>query len=732
MDVSPRPLRGKGKDRERERGRHEQQRRINEEYDLWQQDEYDDEDAAELAELVELERRRNMERERDRNRDRGVFVIPQPAPPHVQEAKREAAVAAARQAASVSQPNPTPDYAFSRAPLKVRNGQMSLGRSPLGPVEMDNIEEKRRNLEFQRQYEEQQRAMKQREEEIMRKRNELRRKEDEERMLRRQNEAEEAARAARSDMQPTNGAANRASALSVQGSVASVASVQSSFSATPSSPSLHRSASTSASTVATTPFYQTPGSSLTTVMYTNSRNPVPMPTPPTLLGSSSTPAKTEAQPSTSTRPPSFIEGGPTMLPMENPVKYEGDSTDSESIYSSQPISRRYEKFRAVSNERADLLRTPTRKMRSPSPITTTSPPPPDSARTINYPRLMSTHQQRQGYYPSHNSMFAPFEIPVIQPPGAGGSGDQRQLHSHAAIPLSRGFYSSAPDVLHSQQPSTRAGTSSATTSNYPQRLSVQQPPSSSSSSMQIGSSPQLHATLSYPSLHQSVIPIPLPTPPVTSSSRNGRPAQSLLPPVRSQPQLPPHIPPPPKIMRGGVGGLPILKTVNMPRECLPRFLAIAKVNTTMNRETCGLLLGKDKGSKYVVTTLLIPKQHSTSDTCTMDGEELVLQFTEERSLITLGWIHTHPSQSCFMSSVDLHTHSGFQRMLPESFAVVCAPKSKPNFGIFRLTDPPGLKIILECKEKDAFHPHPDKPIYTDADKGHVQMKDGPLEIVDLR
>ena len=58
----------------------------------------------------------------------------------------------------------------------------------------------------------------------------------------------------------------------------------------------------------------------------------------------------------------------------------------------------------------------------------------------------------------------------------------------------------------------------------------------------------------------------------------------------------------------------------------------------MNKETCGLLLGKDKGRKYSVTTLLIPKQASTSDTCTMLEEELVLQFTEERSLIKLGWV----------------------------------------------------------------------------------------------
>ncbi|TFK52858.1 Mov34-domain-containing protein [Heliocybe sulcata] len=180
------------------------------------------------------------------------------------------------------------------------------------------------------------------------------------------------------------------------------------------------------------------------------------------------------------------------------------------------------------------------------------------------------------------------------------------------------------------------------------------------------------------------------------------------------------------------GSVGELKTVNLPRDCLPRFLSIAAANTARNRETCGLLLGKDKGHKFVVSTMLIPKQRATSDTCTMEEEELVLAFQEERNLITLGWIHTHPTQSCFMSSVDLHTHCGFQRMLPESFAVVCAPTSTPNFGIFRLTDPPGLQTILDCKAKEAFHPHPDVPIYTDADKGHVVMKDMSLEIVDLR
>jgi hypothetical protein len=81
-----------------------------------------------------------------------------------------------------------------------------------------------------------------------------------------------------------------------------------------------------------------------------------------------------------------------------------------------------------------------------------------------------------------------------------------------------------------------------------------------------------------------------------------------------------------------------LRTVLFPRDCLNRFASIASINTSRNRETCGLLLGTYKGGRYVVTTLLIPKQHAAGGTCAIDEEELVMQFTEERSLIILGWV----------------------------------------------------------------------------------------------
>jgi len=84
-----------------------------------------------------------------------------------------------------------------------------------------------------------------------------------------------------------------------------------------------------------------------------------------------------------------------------------------------------------------------------------------------------------------------------------------------------------------------------------------------------------------------------------------------------------------------------LRTVLFPRDCLNRFQSIASINTARNQETCGLLLGKSKGGGYVVTTLLIPKQHATSDTCSIDEEVLVMQFTEERSLVILGWVRRH-------------------------------------------------------------------------------------------
>ncbi|KAI9262485.1 hypothetical protein EDC94DRAFT_608264 [Helicostylum pulchrum] len=176
-----------------------------------------------------------------------------------------------------------------------------------------------------------------------------------------------------------------------------------------------------------------------------------------------------------------------------------------------------------------------------------------------------------------------------------------------------------------------------------------------------------------------------------------------------------------------------LRELLLPKGLQSRFLSIANNNTRNKIETCGILAGTLKNNILKITTLIIPKQTGTPDTCTTENEEDLFDIQDKHDLLTFGWIHTHPTQSCFLSSVDLHTHCSYQLMLPEAIAIVCAPAHTPNFGIFRLTDPPGLDVISNCKKTPAFHPHPDLPIYTGADKGgHVSVSDYDFLVLDVR
>ncbi|GAA5988736.1 hypothetical protein JCM10908_006147 [Rhodotorula pacifica] len=139
--------------------------------------------------------------------------------------------------------------------------------------------------------------------------------------------------------------------------------------------------------------------------------------------------------------------------------------------------------------------------------------------------------------------------------------------------------------------------------------------------------------------------------------------------------------------------------------------------------------------QLVISHLLVPKQSGTSETCSMHSEEEVAAYQQKEDLLTLGWIHTHPTQSIFLSSLDLHTHASYQRLLPESIAVVCAPHEGTDaYGVFRMTDPPGLEAVLNCHDEGAFHPHPPLPLYTDVDQegGHCLVRDEPFVCVDLR
>jgi len=173
-------------------------------------------------------------------------------------------------------------------------------------------------------------------------------------------------------------------------------------------------------------------------------------------------------------------------------------------------------------------------------------------------------------------------------------------------------------------------------------------------------------------------------------------------------------------------------------EMLNKFMELASRNTAKNVETCAFLCGilNAHENKFIITTLVIPKQSGSSDTCQALDEESTFAYQDSQSLLTLGWIHTHPAYEAFLSSVDLHTHCGYQSMLPESIAIVMAPRFKPSYQIFQLTDPYGLKLIQDCPHGSNFHSHPKPPppIYAPAPP-HVIIdwtKEKKFTVKDLR
>ncbi|KAM7537055.1 hypothetical protein Aperf_G00000060717 [Anoplocephala perfoliata] len=174
-----------------------------------------------------------------------------------------------------------------------------------------------------------------------------------------------------------------------------------------------------------------------------------------------------------------------------------------------------------------------------------------------------------------------------------------------------------------------------------------------------------------------------------------------------------------------------LHQVRVPNSLVPTFLRLAESNTLKKLETCGTLCGRlsHDGNELAVSHLIISKQIVTQNSCTTTNEEELLECIESSGLIVLGWIHTHPSQTAFMSSMDLHCQLSYQLMLPEAIAIVCSPKFNET-AYFSLTPDYGLGFILQC-QRNGFHEHlSTRDLYSRCK--HVVFSDAPVEVCDLR
>jgi len=149
---------------------------------------------------------------------------------------------------------------------------------------------------------------------------------------------------------------------------------------------------------------------------------------------------------------------------------------------------------------------------------------------------------------------------------------------------------------------------------------------------------------------------------------------------------------------------PALRPLHLPASLMTTFLSYAASNTNANIETCAILAGRLQHNRLTVTHCLIPTQHATASTCSTVDEMELLAVQTKLELLTLGWIHTHPSQSCFLSSIDLHTQYGYQCMMAEAVAIVMAPTDaqRPS-GVFSLS-PSGMETLSTC-DRGGFHEH---------------------------
>ena len=90
------------------------------------------------------------------------------------------------------------------------------------------------------------------------------------------------------------------------------------------------------------------------------------------------------------------------------------------------------------------------------------------------------------------------------------------------------------------------------------------------------------------------------------------------------------------------------------------------------------------------------------DHCFMTDELSLFEVQIHRKLMTIGWIHSHPSYDLFLSSVDLHNQLGYQLQLDEAVAIVYSPIDKTSqTKAYRLRSDQ-IETILDCQQ-EGFH-----------------------------
>jgi len=106
-----------------------------------------------------------------------------------------------------------------------------------------------------------------------------------------------------------------------------------------------------------------------------------------------------------------------------------------------------------------------------------------------------------------------------------------------------------------------------------------------------------------------------------------------------------------------------------------------------NSEVIGYLIGQYKESWIEINDLIIPDQQGTNIHAEITSELAIVEYLRKNKRdinnVQVGWYHSHPSLSCFLSQIDIQTQKYWQKVNNRMVALVIDP-IKNDVKCFRL------------------------------------------------
>ncbi|MHA2251194.1 MAG: Mov34/MPN/PAD-1 family protein [Candidatus Kariarchaeaceae archaeon] len=132
------------------------------------------------------------------------------------------------------------------------------------------------------------------------------------------------------------------------------------------------------------------------------------------------------------------------------------------------------------------------------------------------------------------------------------------------------------------------------------------------------------------------------------------------------------------------------------------------------KETAGLLIGMEQDGIVQVDEMRVGEQKGNAVHVVISDEELTRAAIEvsqrDDGKVIVGWWHTHPNLSAFLSSTDIKTQSLYQAFMPNAVAIVIddvkysktSNLSDLDIGVFRVDGNQAQRLSYSIKDSVEF------------------------------